>query len=143
MGEIKKEPLWARCGDTTPRDRRNLRTMLLTTAAWAVCYTGVSQLIKRELLPAGPIPWILAVLPIIAGFFVLITFARYLREADELQRIIQLRALAVGFGGTFFAVAAYRVFERLGAPAAGLDDVTLVMAGFYSIAVVLGSRLYR
>lgn len=143
MNKAREEPLWARCGDTTPRDRRNLRRMLVATAVWAISFSGVSLMIKKGLLTAGPVPWLLAVLPIIAGFFVLVTFARYLREADELQRMIQLRALAVGFGGTLLTVVGYRVFERLGAPAAGLDDVTLVMAGIYSIAAVVGSRLYR
>jgi hypothetical protein len=94
-------------------------------------------------LPVGPVSWLLAALPSVAGFFVLIAYGRFLREADELQRIIQLQALALGFGGTFFALAGYRVFERLGAPAGGFDEITLVMALFYSIAIFLGWWRYR
>ncbi|MCZ6726579.1 MAG: hypothetical protein O7A98_04405, partial [Acidobacteria bacterium] len=126
-----------------PRDRRNQSRMMWVLFAWAVCFAGVSQLIKRDLLSAGPLLWLLAALPSVAGVFALIAYGRFLREADELQRIIQLRALALGFGGTLFALAGYRVFERLGAPAAELTDVMLVMMLLYSVASLLGWRRYR
>ena len=143
MEETKLEPFWARCGDTTPRDRRNMMRLVWTLGAWAVCFVGVSQLIKRDLLPAGPIPWALAMLPSVVGVLVLVAYARFLREADELLRIIQLQSLALGFGGSFFALSGYRIFERLGAPAADIGDFGLVMAIFFTIGTLLGLRRYR
>ena len=143
MNETTQEPFWRRCGDTTPLDRRNLLRVLLALGVWAVCFVGASQLIKRDLLPDGPIAWAVAALTPIASVFVLLAYARFLRQADELQRIIQLQALALGFGGTFFAVAAYSLFERLGAPVADLGDSGLVLAIFYSIGSIGGVWRYR
>ena len=138
-----REPFWMRCGDTTPNDRRNLKRLMWTLGAWAVCFVGGSQLIKRELVPAGSISWLIATLPIVAGLFVLVAYGRFLREADELQRVIQLQALALGFGGGWLAITGYRMFERLGAPAADIGDVMIVMALFYALGSLLGRRRYR
>ena len=143
MNETNRESLLERCGDTTPRDRRNQLRVMWALGAWALSFTGVSQLIKRDLLPGGPIPWLLAVLPCVLGVVVLFAYGRFLREADELQKIIQLQALALGFGGTYFVLTSYRVFQRLGAPTAGIDDATLLMVILYSIAIIVGWRRYR
>ena len=141
MNETDRESIF--CTDTTPRDRRNRLRIVWMSLAWAACLVGASLLIKRDLLPAGPTPWLVAALPSVAGIFVLIAYGRFLREADELQRIVQLQALAVGFGGTFFALVGYMLLERLGAPAAELEHVALVMTLLYSVAVLLGWRRYR
>ena len=63
--------------------------------------------------------------------------------ADELQRVIHLEALALGFGGGAIAVCGYRLFERLGAPSADISDAALALAIFYSIGLVRGSWRYR
>jgi hypothetical protein len=143
MTETKPEPFWARCGDTTPRDWRNIKRVMWAMGAWAVCSVGISQLIKQGVLVAGPLAWMLAVLPSVAAVFVLVTYTRFLREGDELQRVIQLQSLAVGFGGTFFAATGYRIFERLGAPAADAGDLVIVMAAFYTLGSFLSWKQYR
>ncbi len=142
MTETTTESFWARCGGATPRDRRNMTRLLLTLFAWAVLFVGVSQAIKRELLPVGPISWALAAVPTVAGIFVLFAYGRFIREADELQRLIQLRALALGFGAGWIAICGYPLFEKLGAPVLDVGDYTLVMAVFYSLGSVLGWRRY-
>ncbi|MEM7353851.1 MAG: hypothetical protein AAF657_23830 [Acidobacteriota bacterium] len=143
MDESTREPFLVRCGDTTRRDWRNLMRVMWTLGVWAVCFAGGSQLIKRGLLPEGPISWLVAALATVAGLFVILAYGRFLSQADELQRLIQLQALALGFGGTFFAIAGYRMFERLGAPPADLGDFTMVMAILYSLGSVLGWKRYR
>ena len=143
MSEIEDQSLWKRCAGSSPRDRANQRRILWTTLAWAVSFVGVSWAIKNELLSAGPLAWALAAVPAVLGFVVVFAYARFLRDADELQRLIQLNALALGFGGGLFTFYAYRVFERLGAPAVGLEDATLVMIVLYVVGVVLGGRRYR
>jgi hypothetical protein len=111
--------------------------------AWALLFTGGSQLIKRDLLPPGAIPWLVAALPSVVGIFVLVAYGRFLREADELQRLIHLEALALGFAGGWIAICGYRIFERLGAPTADIADATIALAIFYAIGIVRGSRRYR
>lgn len=143
MNETNRDSIWLRCTDATPRDRRHQVRILWMSLAWAVCLVGVALLIKSDLLPAGPIRWLVAALPSVAGLFVLIAYGRYLRQADELERIIQLQALAVGFGGTLLVLVGYGLFERLGAPAVELEHLTLVPTLLYSVALVLGRWRYR
>ena len=143
MSEVEKESLWERCAGSSPRDRANQRRIVWTTLAWAVAFVGVSWAIKHDVLAKGPLLWALAVVPAVLGFAVVFAYSRFLREADELQRLIQLNALALGFGGGLFAFYAYRVFERLGAPQVGLEDATLIMIALYVLGIILGGRRYR
>jgi hypothetical protein len=104
---------------------------------------GGSYLLDRDILPAGALPWVVAALPCLAAVLVLIAYARFLAEADELQRLIQLQALALGFGGTLFVAAGWKLFARAGAPPADLGDLVMAMALFYSLGSLLGWRRYR
>lgn len=143
MTETARESSWA-CwwADATPRDWRNLRRLLLTLAAWAVSFVGGAQLLKRGLIGSEPVAWLLAGLPALLAVLSVMAYGRYLREADELQRMIHLRALGLGFGAGWLAVAGYRLFERMGAPPVDRGDVALVMAGAYTVGILLGVRRY-
>ena len=136
-------PFSDRCGGTTARDFRNLKRVMWLLGAWAVSFAGISQLLKRDLLPTGAISWVAAALPTVAGILVFLAFRRFLREADELQRMVQLRALALGFGATWIAIFGYPLFESLGAPGLDVTDYGLVMAVAYSLGSVIGWRQYR
>ncbi len=133
---------WARC-DVTPRDRRNNMRMLTMLLAWAVLFLGATWLVESDRIAAAPLRWALAAVPAIAGLAALMAFARLIREADELQRMIQLQALAVGFGGTWFVLTAYGLFERVGAPPIDASDYTVAMSVFYVIGILVGRRRYR
>lgn len=143
MAEKTQGRSWTRCGGTTPRDRRNQLRVLWTMAVWAVCFVAGSLLIEREVLPVGAGRWTVAALPCLAAVLVLVAYPRFLREADELQRLVQLEALALGFGGAFFAFMGYPLFERLGAPTLDVGDLGVVMAILYSLGGLLGWRRYR
>lgn len=142
MTEDIKESFWTRCVGSEV-DQRNQRRLVWATLVWALALIGVSLLIKREVLSSGPMAWALAAIPLLLGVGVIAVFARYLRQADELQRLIQLEALALGFGGGLFAFLSYRVFERLGAPQLALDDATMVMVVLYVLGIFIGWKRYR
>lgn len=89
-----------------------------------------------------PLGWVVAVLPALLGLLAVMSYGRYLRDADEFQRMIHLKALALGFGGGWLAVAGYRLFELLGAPAVDRGDVAMVMAGVYTVGLLYGLRQY-
>lgn len=135
--------LLQRCADPGGVDWRSVRRLMGFYLFWAVCFVGASQVIKRALVESPPLLWAIAALPSIAGALVVLAYVRFLRDADELQRVIHLGALAVGFGVTFFAVAAYRVFVRIGAPALDFGDVTMIMAVTYTVALFAGIWRYR
>jgi hypothetical protein len=94
-------------------------------------------------LSLGSFSWAIAAVPIILGVLVLFTYRRFLRESDELQRQIQLEALALGLGVGWVAISSYPLFERLGAPPLDTADYVLVMAVSYSLGSILGWRKYR
>lgn len=143
MTETGFTSLLARCCGTTPRDRRNLTRLLGAFLAWTVVFVGATQLIKRDLLPAGWIPWAVAAVPTIVGIYMVVQYARFLREGDELQRAIHLEALALGFAGGWFGASGYRIFERLGAPSVDILDAVMALAVFYSIGLMRATLRYR
>jgi hypothetical protein len=143
MKNETNESFLERCADVPPRDRHNQRRFVWATLVWAIAFAGASLLLKRGMVPAGPLQWALAALPIALSIVVLVVFARYLREADELQRLLQLQALAVAFGGTYFAIMGYSVFEKIGGPPLAGDDIALLMVGLYMLGVFSGWRRYR
>ena len=131
------------CGDgETPQDRRSRLRFSGFSLAWAICFVGATFLLKKDLLPAGPASWIVATLPTVAAVFLLLAFGRFLRDTDEFQRLIQLKALALAFGGSFFIFTGYRMFEQIGAPAAP-NDLIVVMPLLYGVGVLLGRRSYQ
>jgi hypothetical protein len=138
-----KRPFWVRCAGTTPRDRRNSLRVLAALVVWGVVFVAVTWAIRKELLPAGPVSWIVAALPSVLMLAAFLAYAGYLRKADELQRAIQLQALALGFGAGWLALCGYPLFERLGAPAIDAGDYVVVMSVFFSLGVVLGQRRYK
>lgn len=139
----KDSTLWkVLCGDTTPRDRRNVLRFLAVMAAWAAAFLGGIALIERDVVADGTIAWGVAALNLALAVAVILAYVRYLREADELQRRIHLQALALGFGGGWLIVTGYGLFELLGAPYIDRESVILVMAVLYSISLVLGQRRY-
>lgn len=130
------------CGDTTARDRRNLARLAWLTAAWAVAFVGGSLLIRRGLVPAGPLSWGLAALTLALALSAVLAYGRFIRDADELQRRIHLQALALGFAGGWLPVAGYRLFELLGGPYLERGDVAIAMALLYTLGLALGRWRY-
>lgn len=60
---------------------------------------------------------LLALLPLSAGVFVVAAVRDFIVSADELQRKIQLEALAIAMAGTFLILLAGSLF-----PIAGMDE---------------------
>jgi len=131
------------CGDLTPRDRQNVARLGWWTLVWTIAFAVATILIRNEVIPAGVVSLVAATVPAIIGFGVIRAFMRFLREVDELQRKIQLEALALGFGAGALFMMSYRLFERLGAPGLDLNDPLLVMVLAWTVGLVHGARRYR
>ena len=146
MNESKRPSYWswALSDPGTERFQRAGRRLLVTMFVWGVCQSGSSYLIQHGFLPAaGPIPWVVAALPSVVAVFLLVGYSRMLREADELHRLIQLRALALGFGGGYFVISGYLLLEAAGAPTLRVDVLIAVLPLPYAVGIGLGSRRYR
>lgn len=130
------------CGGTTPRQRRNTALLLGAFLLWAIGFLGATWAITEGTVSGVPSLAVAAV-PVILGVLVLFGYRRFLRESDELQRQIQLEALALGLGVGWVAISSYPLFERLGAPVIESGDYVLIIAVAYSFGSVLGWRKYR
>jgi drug/metabolite transporter (DMT)-like permease len=131
------------CADAyTPRDTRNLRIFNVWCIASAVMFVGVTFLIKKNVVPNGPLAWGLAIANLVVAFLAVRSYMLFLRSADELLRRIQLEGLALGFGAGAVFMLSYRIFERLGAPTLDSADPFVVMAIFWALGQYIGLRRY-
>ncbi len=127
----------------TETDRRNSNRFVLWIFAWAVAFVAATLALKHVPSLQGPAGWAVAGAPDLLGLGAFLAYVRFLRQADELQRRIQLEGLAFGFGvGAFFTMG-YRLFERVGAPALDVNDPVLVMFVAWTLGQWLAMRRYR
>jgi len=87
--------------------------------------------------------WGVVLLPVIPLCFVLAAMLRFFSRIDELQRRIQLDAVAVAAGVTAIATFAYGMLENVGAPNLNLVLVFPFTVAVWGIAAAVSSRRYR
>lgn len=137
--------------DDTTRTRRGgdagrIRRSLLTAAVligYALLVAGAGLLLDSDLLTGRLARWHVAAVPAIAAVAVFVVFLRYLRRMDELERRVQLEALALAGGVGWLLIPCYWVFEELGLPAADAGNLVLALSVTYTIGLVIGWRRYR
>ena len=113
-----------------------------------VVYTVAAQALRRNLggfdLEAGLWrSWMVAAAPNAVAVGVLFAYLRFLRMTDELVRLVQLQALAVGFGVTFFFLMAWELFETVGAPGLDPSEAVLVPIAAWMLGSLYFNRKYR
>ena len=127
----------------TPRDKINIRRNGWWCAAWAGSMFLMSYLTggDRELVPQGPVTWLVALIPTIIGLFVIRSYMRFIRDADELQGTIQLNALAFSFGALIISMATYPALVRIGAPP--LNHSAFAVIGIFLYLGLASFGVYR
>lgn len=86
------------------RDRRNAGLLRRWTLVWAFSFVIASLFLGPSADgPASVSPWLngIVAVPLVAGALMIRSYLRFLSEADELVRLILLRAAAGGFGVVF------------------------------------------
>jgi hypothetical protein len=83
------------CADS-PGSKSRARWLYSTAAAWAITYIAALFALKKLGLEA-PAAAFVAIAPIIPFVLFLREFTLYIRSADELERRVQLEALAIAF----------------------------------------------
>jgi hypothetical protein len=84
---------------TTTERRRNrayLRDLLIAVVGYCAVLAVVRVVAGRHL--DGALEWALALLPVLPVLWGVRAVIRHLRRIDEYQRLLQLEALAAGFG---------------------------------------------
>ena len=92
-----------------------------------------------------PIPWkyIVAILPVLPAWYFASLFARMFGEMDELQRRIQLEALAFGFSAAAVLSLGYGFLQHAGLASPNWVWVWPLMGVCWIIGKFLAQRRYR
>lgn len=130
------------CTQMTAADRRNSWRATGWLFVWMVSFVSVAFAIRTEALPAGPWTYVAIAGSAALGIVAVLAYMRFIREADELQRKIQLEALALGFAGGFVAQFAFSLIERAGIMTVDIGDPFLVMCICFAVGLFLGARRY-
>lgn len=130
------------CKAMTARDRRNARVTNWWLAGWMVCFLGSAFAMRGGYLQAGLVAWAVIAVCTVLGLLVVYFYMRFIREADELLRKIQLEALAIGFGAAFVGNFTLSLVERLYGMAFDIGDLFLLMVAFYVFGIIAGMRRY-
>lgn len=127
------------------RDLANTGQLALWTVAW-VASLALAQF-GPELLwgSAVVVSWAAIVLNLALGVVWMIAHARFLRGLDDLQRKIQMDAMAVALGVGLVGGFAYAAAESAGLVSfdAGIAVLSVVLAVVYIAAIAAGSLRYR
>ena len=128
----------------TARDRRNLRNCTIFLVPWGLSFMAVHLMFPRGGGSTAEQPlwvWPLIVFAVCCGVAMLWFYLRFIREADELTRKIQLQALAVGFGAAYVYGMSASMLEQVGIPKfAGLTWGVMIIA--YSLKLRFGRKAY-
>lgn len=131
-----------RCRKMTERDRRNSRRANYWLFGWMLAFAATIFALKYEVLPTG-LPAYLAIAATTALSAVALGyFVHFIREADELQRKIQLEALGIGFAGGFLANFTMALLERVWTYRFDVGDLFIFMVVCYLVGIFLGARRY-
>ena len=140
--ERTSKAFWARCFSST-REIRNATQLVGWMLAWSVSLAGVRHGINHEWLPAGGPTFLATLISTGIGLGMILGYRRFLREGDELQRKIQLDALAISLGVALVGSATYKLIERAGVVAvADISNIILLISVTYAAAFLLGQWRY-
>ncbi len=127
------------------RAAQNARRFQLRMLAAALAYIAATAALRfRESMPAvSPgLQWLLVGLAVLLAGAALSAYLQLLRQADELQRRIQLEALGLGFASGAVVALLYPLFELLGAPALGGRAIAVVLLLAWAAGAWLATRRF-
>ena len=126
---------------STERDRRNQRRVIAWSLAWTVCWVTGALAIDNGWWDAGAAGVAAAVLSALFGVALLLAYRRFLSQADELRRKIEVEALAVAFGVGLVGGIAYWLLGESGIVAdAEILHVLVLMILTHSVGILVGFR---
>ena len=122
-------------------NKRYTIELAASLAGYAVLLVGSIRLLQHA---APPAPWrdLIALAPMIACAATCWVVLRQLRRIDELQRRIQLEALAFSFAGTAMLTFSYGFLEGLDYPRLTMFWVWPVMAVLWVVGLLIARRRY-
>lgn len=125
-----------------PRDQANIRRFLAWCVTWAIVFTGVDWSLENlDVAPSAAS--VIALIPTLILCGALWAYLRYLREADELIRRIQLEGVALGFGVGIIFLMARISLEDAGFSTLDANDAAVVMMLSWCAGQLFAAWRYR
>ena len=131
--------------DITAQTKKNTLRLFFWTGAWVLATAGAA-FGPRFLWDFNTLPTILGVLIHIGiGFGMIRVFKQYLLGLDELQRKIQLDAIALTLGVGLVIGSSYELLEdiKLIPFEPEISHLIILMSLTYWVGVILGNRRYQ
>ena len=141
---MNKEIITDMC-DSTPQTKKNTKRLFIWSVVWVLATAGVA-FGPKNLWNFNTLPTILGVLIHIGiGFGMIRVFKQYLLELDELQRKIQLDAMALSLGIGLVLGSSYEMLEdiKLIPFEPEIPHLLIMMSLTYVVGTVLGHRKYQ
>ncbi|ASK36160.1 hypothetical protein [Alloalcanivorax mobilis] len=121
---------------------KNARYLLQFGAALAA-YMVVLVVSLWLLSGQPPLPWAIALLPMVPAIGVCWVVVRQLRRVDEMQIKVQLEAIGLAFAATALVTFSYGFLEIVGFPKLSMFLVWPLMAVFWLIGLLISRLRYR
>ncbi|WP_319518878.1 hypothetical protein [uncultured Martelella sp.] len=121
---------------------RQLFYMIAGLAAYAALLIFSQHLLGNG-LEGNTLRLSIALLPMLPALFICVVVVRCIRQLDELQRRVQLEALAVAFAGTALITFSYGFLEGIGFPRLSMFMVWPLMAAIWFVGVIIGKFRFR
>lgn len=100
----------------TETEQRNIRSVWIWCLVWAAGFSAVMLALKEFPQLRGSFNWPLTVVPVVLSIPAVLACLRFIRQADEFMRKVQLEGIAIGFAAGFVFCMSYGTLEHLGAP---------------------------
>jgi hypothetical protein len=101
----------------TKVEQRNIRSVWIWCFVSAAGFSAVIFALETFPQLRGPFAWLLAMIAIALGFPAVLACLRFIREADEFMRKVQINGIAIGFAAGFVFCLGYNTLEYVvGAP---------------------------
>jgi len=132
------------CKNLPARDLKNANRVNLWAIAWAASLAIISFISKYEWY-SGTWPTFLAcVFSSGIGVGMYLAYKRFLKELDELERKIQLDALASSVGVTLVVFGGYSILDKAGlTPELRASSLIALMALTYMAGIIVGRVRYQ
>jgi hypothetical protein len=123
----------------------NEKTYVLQTGGTITRYVLVLVVSVQLMRGLGESPWkiLAALLPIIPIAMGLVTFLHFFKKMDELQKRIQLDALAFSFGATGLLTFTYGLLQNAGLPQISFIAVFPIMLALWGLGYFIAALRYQ
>lgn len=141
MGNFEKE-----CAEKglVARDIKNAIIVNFWALAWAITLVVISVLSDYGWYANNWLTFAGVVIHIGIGIGMILSYKRFITEADELERKIQLDALAVSVGATIVTFSSYSVLQKaINIPELSAAYLIVILSVAYAAGLVIGRMRFK